>query len=815
MTALWQDIRYGARMLAKNPGFAAVVIVILAIGIGATTVMLSVVDAVMLRPCPYEDSDTLVWVCETDPNRTQKSMASIPNFRDWREQSRVFERLVAANRRGCIVRRADRSEKSTAMFISDGFFSTLGVEPILGRTFLSEEKKSGGPRAVMLSHSYWQQWFASDPNTIGKTLALDAQVYTVVGVLPESFRWVFRREAYGLWVPMHLKTISAAHRASRGTDVIGRLKPGIDVAQAQAEMDVIANRLARAYPDKLADVGVWIISMTDAYRTAAGWSGNPRTLVVLLCVVGAVLLIACIHIASLLIARSVVREREMAVRAALGAQRSRLVRQLLTESVLLAALGGLLGLVLAHWGIGLLSVLRGQSIPWFVDVRMDGRVLLYMMAVSLLACSLFGVLPAMGISKINLSQSLSAGRTPSRGPRFHRLRTLLVICDIAIAFVLLTGAGLMINTYVRILNFDPHLNPDNVLSMTIDFDEDEPPYSEPHRRSAFFEEMLERIRAMPGVQCAALANATPAWPGYNGNPFGLEGLPPGQDGATFRRTTITPDYFRVFEIPLLMGRFFTEREAAASSPVAIINEAMAQRFWPDQNPLGKYVVQDGSEPITRQIVGVVGDVKHFLRYFASNDFVESFTKSPDDVIYIPGYNDTLVVRTEGDPMSLATTVRKEIRAIDEDVVSSDVATVEEEIATLFSPQRFNTFFLGAFAAVALTLASIGIYGTASYAVSQRTHEIGIRMALGARGADVLKGVMRQGLKLALVGLALGLAGALALTRVISSFLHDVSPTDPLTFICMSVVLAGVALLASYLPARRAARTDPMVALRYE
>ena len=818
MATLLNDIRYSLRVLARNPGFSAVVILILATGIGSTTTMLNVVDAVMLRPCPYKDSDTLVWVCETDPTRTRKNMASIPNFRDWREQSCMFERLVAANRWGCIVQYADRSEKSNAMFISEGFFSTLGVEPIMGRAFLPEEEKPGGQNAVIISHDHWQRYFASDPNTIGKTLTLDTQVYTVVGVLPESFRWVFRREACGLWVPMHLKTVNEAHRTSRGTDVIGRLKPDVDVARAQAEMDVIANRLARAYPDKLADVGILVISMKEAYRTMIGWAGNPRTIVILLSIVSAVLLSACIHVASLLIARSVAREKEMAVRSALGAHRFRLVRQLLTESVLLAALGGLFGLILVHWGISLLSSLKGRTvklIPWFIDLHMSWRLLLYVMLISLLTCVLFGSLPALCTSKINLGQSLSAGRMVGRGLRFHRTRAVLVIADIAIAFVLLTGAGLMINMYVRILNFDPQVKPENVLSMDIEFNEDVRPYSESNRRSAFLQEVLERIGALPGVQCAALANDTPAWRGFNYSSFGLEGLPPGQDRMNIRRTTITPNYFRVFGIPLLRGRYFTEHEMSASSPVAIINEAMAQRFWPEQNPLGKYIAQGESEPIFREIVGVVGNVKHFLRFFASDDLVKSFTHFPDDVVYIPGYKNTLMVRTEGSPTSLTRVVRKEIRAMDKNVVSYDITTVDEEIATLFSPQRFNTFFLGVFAAVALTLASIGIYGTVAYAVSRRTNEIGIRIALGARKGDILKSVLTQGFKLILIGLAFGLASAFAVTRLIRGLLHDVSPTDPLTFVCVSLLLAGVALLASYIPGHRATKIDPMEALRYE
>jgi putative ABC transport system permease protein len=827
MRILWQDIRYGLRMAARNPGFSAVVVLILAVGIGATTTMLNVVDAVMLRPCPYKDPDTLVWVCETNPNGTQANMASIPNFCDWREQNHVFESLAAANRRGCIVSHGDRNEKCNAMFVSDGFFSTLGVKPILGRAFLPEEKETGGQRAVILSYDYWQRWFAGDPSAIGKMLIVDEQAYSIVGILPRSFRWVFRREACQLWVPMHPETVGEDHRSWRGTDVVGRLKNGIGVMQAQAEMNIIAKRLARAHPDKLTGVGALVVPMNKAYRTMIGWSGNPYTIVILLSIVSDVLLIACIHVATLLVARSVAREREIAIREALGANRSRVVRQLLTENVLLCALSGLLGLVLAHWGVSIVSALRGGTvklIPWFIDLNMNGRSILYVLSVSLLTCVFFGVLPAFWTSRINLGRSLSAGRTPDRGPRFQRMRASLVIADIAVAFVILVAAGLLINTYVHILNFDTRLNSKNVLSMTIKLNEDAPPYSEANRRSRLFEGVLERISSLPGVRCAALANATPSWPGYNGGYFAPEGFPPGQDRMMIRCTTITRAYFRVFEIPLLRGRYFTEHETSASSPVAIINGAMAQRLWPDQNPLGKYIVQrvyfvrrgsKESKLIVREIIGVVGNVKHFLRYFASDDSVKSFTSFPDDVVYIPGYKDTLMIRTEGYPKRLLTAVRKEVRAIDKNVVLCDVATAEEEIATLFSPQRFNMLFLSAFAIVALTLTGVGIYGTIAYIVSRRTHEIGIRIALGALSGDVLRSILRQGLKLTVIGLIIGTAGAFAATRIIRSLLHDVSPTDPLTFVCISFLLVGVAVLATYIPARRAAKIDPMEALHYE
>jgi len=842
MGTLWQDIKYGFRMLVRTPGFTAMVVVILAIGIGATTAMLSVVDSVLLRPCPYKAPDTLVCVYETNnPMRNQRNFTSRAGFQDWREQNHVFEHLIGADQQDCTVQTTDRTEKTRAMFVSPGFFSVLGVQPVLGRTFLPEEEKPGGERVAVLSHHHWRHWFGGDPDVIGKSITVDKQLCTVVGVLPESFRWVFQGIACGLWMPMSLNPDDGTNRNSRGLEAIGRLKPSIDLAQAQAEMDLIASQLAQEYPNTNKDIGILVIPINKAYMSwAKSWS-KPQTLVVLLGIVTSVLLMACLHVAGLLIARSATREKEIAVRAALGAGRLRLVRQLLSESALLAGLGALLGLLLAYWGIGILSALRersipwylgnhmGRVIPWFVEVRMDARALLYITAISLLTCGFLGLLPAIGASKTNLSRSLSASRTPGRGPRFHSLRTLLVIGDIAIAFVLLIVAGLMINSYARILNIHPGYNPKNVLSVGVTLDETGPTYSRPERRLAFFQEVMERVRALPGAQLVAAANDSPVGGTGNVNAFKIEGVSPATNKyripafddllpdksyMSFPFWHVFPDYFRVMQIPLLKGRHFTEQDTAASQPVAIINDAIAQCFWPNENPVGKYILQapprDGSRPVARQIVGVVSGVKHFGR-----------SEPSDPEVYIPylqsGYTSwvDLMVRTDPACKDIAAAVRREILAVDRDVTISDFTFMDQEVSDFFSPQRFITLCLGGFAAVALALACMGVYGTTAYVVSQRTHEIGIRMALGARSSDVLKGVLRQGLRLTLIGVAVGLAGAFALTRIISSLLYDVSPTDPFTFVCVSLLLAGVALLASYIPARRAAKIDPTVALRYE
>ncbi|UCG58016.1 MAG: ABC transporter permease [Phycisphaerales bacterium] len=822
MRALWQDIRYGSRMLARNPGFTAVVVLILAIGIGATTATLSIVDAVLFRSCPYKDSDSLACLDETNnPERNQRNGTSHAGFLDWRDQSRVFEQLVGADQWNGVVRTADRTEKSRGFFVSPDFFSVLGVQPILGRSFLPEEHERGGERVVVLSHGQWRRWFGGDPDVIGKTISLDKQLYTVVGVLPADFRWVFQRVACGVWMPMSRAPTDGTNRNNRGVEAIGRLERGVSIAQAQAEMDLIAERLARAYPDTNANRGIVVTPINEVYASMARGIGKPRTLLIVLGVASSVLLIACLHVANLLISRSVTREKEIAVRAALGAHRLRLFRQLLTEGILLAALAGLLGFMLAYWGIDILSALRGRStpwhlgirtggsIPWFVDVGMDARTLLYTMGLSLVTCVLFGVLPAIGASRTDLNRSLSAGRTAGQRPRFQGLRALLVVLDVAVAFLLLIGAGLMINSYARILHIDPQVNTQNVLVTMIELGSAEDRYSKPEQRFAYLRQIMEGIGNIPGIQCVAIANGTPAWTGYSYDGFTVEGrTAPGEDQVEIRFTPVSLAYFRLFQIPLLRGRYFTEHDSGASTPVAVISESLARRFWPNEDPLGKHLTHGKSEPVTRQIVGVVRDVKHF------GDF-------PDDEVYAPcvqtgglSYPDVMV-RVEAKATDLASAIRREILAVDPDVLVRDVVFMEQQISDLFSTERSTTLLLGALAGVALALASVGVYGVTAYSVSQRTQEIGIRMALGAQRYDVLRLVIKRGLILVAVGLVVGLAGAFALTRVISSLLYNVTPTDPLTFVCVSLLLAGIALLACYIPANRATRIDPMTALRYE
>jgi predicted permease len=756
------------------------------------------------------------------PMVSQWDFISPAGFRDLQKQNTVFERLAGAQQWDGMVRTANRTEKCRGYFTSPEFFSVLGIQPALGRAFLPEEYRQGAGHVAVLSHDHWRHWFAGDPNVIGKTLFVDRKAFTVVGVLPESFHWFFQSVACGLWMPMGPDRAEDTNRKNRSMRVFGRLKSGVSLTQAQVEMKLIACRLAQTYSETNTGRGIRAVSINEAYAHFTGLSGKPRILTITLAVVIAVFLIACLHVSSLLIARSTTREREIAVRAALGAHRLRLIQQLLTESILLALMGGLFGVILAYWSLNILSVLREQSIPWFlgpgsqrlipwfVNIRIDARSLFYVITITLLTCGAFGLLPAFGISKANLNRSLSSGRTSGYVPRFHGLRGMLVVFDIAIAFVLLIGAGLLINSYIRILNIDPKVDTKNVLTAVLEVQGQEDRYSTPEQRFEFTRQLMGRIRNLPGVQSVAIANGTPAWAGYSGGKFQVEGFPSGEEGITIRCTPVSLDYFRLLRIPVLMGRQFTEQDNNTSTPVAIINESLARRLWPNQNPLGKHLTHGQKKTVTREVVGVTRDVRHF------GDF-------PDEEVYIPflqtnGYlaiYPDMMIRTNSHTAGLTVAIRREILSVDPDILIRKVTLLDRQIADLFSTERLSMLLLSILAVVALVLASVGIYGSMAYIVSRRTNEIGIRMALGAQSGDVMKSILRQGFRLTAIGLTIGLVGAFAVTRIIGSLLHDISPTDPLTFVCISLLLVASTLLACYIPAWRAAKIDPMEALRYE
>jgi len=841
MGTLWQDIRYGLRMLARSPGFTAIVVVILAIGIGATTTMLSIIDAVLLRPPPYEDPQSLVYLYpgKTTDNSYSDSTSYL-NVADWRNQSTAFEHVAGVTTAGFLTATTEtRRERVLGLAVSPEYFPLLRIRPARGRIFLPEEAELGGEPVAIISHRFWQSWFGGDANVVGKTVVLNEKAYTVVGVLAADLRYADRGER-DVWLPLlpFVGQDMLTHRGYGYMWAMARLKSGVTMAQAKAEMNLIGLRLAEAYPEANAGTTVRVIPVTQEYGAEVG--RTRQTLLIAQGIVAFVLLIACFHVAGLLLMRSAEREREIAVRAALGARRRRLIAQLLTEGILLAFLGGALGLLSAYWGLGLVAALRSTSsswhlakhiqelIPWFIDFRINARTLLYVTAVSLLTCGVFGILPAVLASRTNLHQSLSTGRTPGQSLRFARIRSALVALDIAIAFVLLIGAGLLVNSYAR-LNTGLGYEPANVLTAEIGLDESRPPYAQPEQRLAFFERAMERLRNLPGVECVAAAANSPAWGGGNFHRFRIEGYSPAQfdpdDKERFPSILwrhISADYFRALQIPLLKGRHFTDQDRAGTAPVIIISDSMARRFWPNQNPVGTYLTEmretrtkDGGTAITALpylIVGVAGDARHFTWFKGG---------PPDPETYVPYLRESwggslcIVLRTRSHPRGLTNALRSELLAMESELSIDKIVPLEDEIAGYVSPQRFNMLSLSVFAAVALALAATGVYGVTAYAVSRRTQEIGIRMALGARTGDVLGAVLRQGLTVTLIGIAVGLVAALALTRVMRSLLYDVSPTDPLTFACVSLLLAGIALLASYLPARRAARIDPMVALRYE
>jgi predicted permease len=800
MQTLWHDLRYGARTLAKSPAFAAVAVLSLALGIGANTAIFSVVDAVLLRPLPYRDPARLVAVLHDG----WKPVAPA-NFLDWREQNRTFEAMAAAQVWGPSLTGRDRPEELHALRLSANMFRVLGVEPSLGRTFAEGEDEPGRDRVVVLGDGIWRRRFGADPRIVGQTVTLDGESYTVVGVMPHGFQfapfWATKAE---LWSPLALGA-RASDRRGQSLRVFARLKDGVTREQAQADMEAINRRLAEAYPE--ANKGL-TVSVDSLHEKAVG-RARPA-LLLLLGAVGFVLLIACANVANLMLARGAARRKEMAVRLALGASRLRVVRQLLTESVMLALLGGAAGLLIAVWGVAALVALGPEVLPRAQGVGLDARVLSFTLALSVATGLLFGLAPALQTTKPDLNESLKdRSRGATAGRKRDRVRRLLVVAEVALSLVLLVGGGLMLRSFLRLTSVDPGFDPRGVLTMTV------PLNGSGHKtdaeRAAFFEQLLTQVRALPGVKSASAINHLPLGGDVWTLGFKVEGQPeppPGQKpGAVYR--VILPDYFRAMGAALVEGRDFDARDDARGAAVVIVNESLARAAWPGLDPLGKRItVSDETNP--REVVGVVRDLKQ-----------GEWAAEPKPEMYLPHAQAaspsgmTLVVRAAGDPLKLAPAVQSRVWAIDKSLPVSGVMSMEEVISGAVGPQRLNALLLGVFAAAALLLAVVGIYGVMSYTVAERTHEIGLRMALGAEGRDVLRMVVGQGLALASVGLAVGLAGALALTRLMSGLLYGVSATDPLVFGGVALVLTLAALLASYLPARRATKVDPMVALRYE
>jgi putative ABC transport system permease protein len=807
---LWQDARYAVRMLRKNPAFALVAVVALALGIGANTSIFSVVNTVLLRPLPYKEADRLVVVWE---DRTKqgypRDTPAAGNFTAWREQNRVFEGMAAVANVSINLTGAGEPERLEGRRVSAELFPLLGVEPQLGRAFTPEEDQPGSNTVVLLSHGLWQRRFGGDPSIVGRQLTLGGYAFTVVGVMPAHFQFPAREDE--LWIPIAFTPQEAANRSRHFLQVVARLKDGVTLEQAQAEMSAIAARMEQQYPDTNTHLGATVVPLHEQLV------GDIRpALLVLLGAVGFVLLVACANVANLLLARAAARQKEIALRVALGASRLRLVRQFLTESVMLSLVGGGVGLLLSLWGVTVLKAFIPESIAQAREIAVDARVLGFTLLVSLLTGFVFGLAPAAQASRFNLNETLKeGGRDSSTGRRGNRLRSLLVVAEVAISLVLLVGAGLLINSFLRLRGVDPGFRADNLLTMAVQLPQSK--YPDGARRSAFYDEVLRRVESLPGVQSATVTNWIPLVRQGDSMGVSVEGTPDPAPGQGNRPAivvrVVSPRYFETLGIQLLQGRPFDARTDRADTPnVVVISEAAARKFWPNQSPLGKRLtVGSPSNPEDwMEVVGVARDVRQFgLDAEPKPQMYLSYAQAD---FFAPRH---LVVRTEGEPLNLAGTVRQTVWGIDRDQPVAQVRPMEDVLSDSIARQRFSMLLLGIFAGVALILAAVGIYGVMSYTVAQRTHEIGIRLALGAQKRDVLRLAVGQGLRLVLVGVAIGLVAAVALTRLMSSLLFGVSATDPLTLAAISALLVAVAALASYVPARRATKVDPMIALRYQ
>ncbi len=796
MEGFMQDVRYGLRMLRKSPGFTVVAAIALALGIASTTAIFSVVDEVLLHPLPYPDSNRIVCL-------SGNGSASPANYLDWAAQNHVFSSMAASRGFPGNLTGGERPEHVRFTMVSANFFSLFGVDPLLGRGLFAEDEKAGSDHVVVLSYGLWKSRFGADPSLVGHNITLNDEPYTVVGVMPASFA----PDGYGqLWmpsrwdVPPYPLTSEKDPRPVRDSsyfDAWARLKPGVTLAQARAEMDAISRRLEKQYPDADAGVRPDVVVMQD------NLVGDIRpTLLLLVAAVVLVLLIGCANVANLLLARATDRAKEVSIRSALGASRLRLIRQLLTESVLLALIGGTLGVLLAAWAVPALLTLSPPEISNFKHIGLNPEVLSFSIAVSVLSGILFGLAPAFHASRENLSGSLKEGERGSTSSR-GRTRSALVVTEVALSLVLLIGAGLIVKSFVRLMNVDPGFNPENLLVFNVGL----PPSASPERQDAFYQQVQERMEAVPGVQSAGVVSRLPLSGGNSDRTFRIPGSE--KDYSADIRVS-TPSYFRTMGIPLLKGRNFSEQDARGSVQVAVVNETLARNVFPGEDPIGKYILDFGPANNKIQIVGVVGNVRH-----------EGLETAPRAEVYLPfgqahWPSVFVVVRSKtSDPLALTSGVQNAVWSVDKDVPLSNLRTMQDVIALSVLRRRFTALLLAIFSCLAMLLAAVGLYGVMSYTVSQRTHEIGIRMALGAQKADVLKLVVKQGMSLVILGVVLGIVASVAATRLMSGLLFGVSATDPAVFGGIVALLAGVALAANYLPARRATKVDPMVALRYE
>jgi predicted permease len=795
-------------MLLKKPGFALMTVLMLALGIGANTAIFSVVNGVLLKPLPYHAPEELIRVFESSQSQPKFPMA-LGNFQDYREQNNTLSGLALYTRQDVELAQDDDPERLPALGVTSGFFELLGVQPLLGREFQREDELPSQNPGVILSHRLWQRRFNGDPGAIGKAVTLSGRLFTIVGIMPPGVQHVggdYRSTPHGenvdVWWPLELPP--QAGRNAHFCNAIGRLKPGVSATEALSDFNIIAERLAEQFPNSNR---AWRIAMQPLHEELVG--RTRTTLWVLLGTVFFVLLIACVNVANLLLARASAREREMAVRAAMGAGRRRIVRQLLTESLLLATLGGAAGILLAKWAIEALRVLGPEQLPRLQAISIDGKILLFTLALTLLTSVLFGLAPALQSGRVDLNELLKeGGRSGAGGKRQRRLRDALVVAEVALALVLLVGAGLLMRSFWKLQQADSGFQAERVLTASLSLPGAR--YREAPKVAAFQEQLLERLAALPDVQVAGLTSDLP-WTGYDENAsFNIEGRASAPDDRpSARYHFVSPDYFRAIGVPLLEGRFFNVADRQGAPRVVLINQSLAERYWAGESAVGKRFTFSAQPKETDwfTIVGVVGDVKDFPTSAAAAPafYWSMLQQTPRQMI--------LTVRTGAEPLRVVEAVRNEVRALDQNLPLADVQTLATVAAAAVANQRFTLWLVGLFALTAMVLAAVGIYSVLSYLVAQRKHEIGVRLALGAQRSDVLRLVIGQGMTLALSGVGLGLAGAFALTRLMQKLLYGVSATDLWTFSAIALLLTAVALLACWVPARRAMKVAPIVALR--
>ena len=817
MGTLVQDVRYGLRVLRKSPGFAAVAVIVLGLGIGANTAIFSVVNAVLLRPLPYREPSRLMQLWHVPPPKNFPGMTmfsvSPANYLDWERQNDVFQSMAIYGFRSFNITGSEQPQALQASAVSHDFYSTLGVHPMLGRTFTADEQQPGRSHVVILGYALWKSSFGGNPHIVGSSISLDDQPYTVVGVMPPEFKFPDWAQ---LWTPLGWTDQERAVRGNHNYMVIARLKPGTAMQQAQAEMNIISARLQQQYPADDAGWGAVIVPLHEQLV------GDVRpALLVLLGAVAFVLLIACANVANLVLAKTVSRRKELAIRAALGASRARILSQVLAETVLLALAGGALGLLLAHFGVRLIVAFLAGQLPRAAEITLDGWVLAFTLGVSVLAGIIAGLAPAWRFTKNDfdvheaLKQAACRTETESRGTR---TRSALVVSEVALSLVLLVGAGLMIRSLWALRSTNPGFDPRNVLTMVLPTSATR--YPTLQQNIAFWDRVLPRVRALPGVVHAGATDSLPLSGEGSTQPVTVEGRPvlPMAEQPEVGVRVFTPGYLEAMRVPLRRGRMLNDGDVAGRPPVTVISAAMARQFWPHEDPIGKHLTLTFSPGIAREVVGVVGDVKmDALDASATQSMIyvplAQMTLPPGEVWH--GFAISLVVRTATAPSSTAAAIKNAVHQVDSAQPVMQVETMEDMVADSISQQRFTMLLLAAFAGLALLLAAVGIYSVLSYSVRRRVREIGIRMALGAQIADVLRLVVMEGMKPTLLGLAIGLAGALALGRVVSKLIYGVSAADPATFAAVSALLATVALAASIIPAYRATRVEPVKTLREE